>query len=163
MELKPNTYIESVAIRGAETMAYDADAPEGQHWTPVREPDREFKRFEDDGEGPVWVLVEPSGYSALMRAVVRARSFERAWELALDLLPAVERSELVEAYGFDTMAELVAAERAAREGEGEWPELVEGYYHQSNGSVVSLDCGWQLHAFDPYGAHRKLRLIIRAD
>lgn len=95
-------------------------------------------------DGPVWVLTHEFG----AWAVTCALSFESALEAFLDELPAVPADELHEAYGLDSIEELQALDRAARDGSGQWPELEPGYSYQGNATgtgVVYLGDYWQIN------------------
>src|SRR5690606_16640532 len=51
----------------------------------------------DDGWGPLWIFGEEFGPTM----IIRAQSWEMAWEIALDELPEILAEEIPEAYGFD--------------------------------------------------------------
>ena len=77
-------------------------------------------RTYDDGMGTLYAYRDAGG----LCGVVRALSWEDAWELVEDeILEPIPDDEVPEAYGFDTLEELQAAEE---------PDLVEGYSYQSN-------------------------------
>lgn len=94
-------------------------------------------RTYDDGDGPLWVFGR-NPYAGQPEMVIRARSFETAWEIAIDECATIPESEVPEAYGFyssdhaDPAKALRDAADAAHAGLGEYPELVEGYEYQSN-------------------------------
>ena len=95
-------------------------------------------------------------------------TFEGAWEIAIDESVAIDESDVPEAYGFygeNAALKLRQAGELAEAGDGEYPELVEGYEMQSNSSgtgIVNVDhYAWLREMaredFD------KLRLVIRDD
>ena len=83
----------------------------------------------DEGIGPLWVCGNESGPTRIIRAL----SFDVAWEIMVDGMATIEPAELPEAYGFDSQAELDAAVES-----GEWPDLIEGYEFQSNASGTGI-------------------------
>jgi hypothetical protein len=91
----------------------------------------------DDGDGAVWLWGDETG----VRRVIRARSFEAAWGIAIDESPTIDETDVPEAYGFDgahaALRPRQAGERADA-GDGEYPELVEGYEHQDNASGTGI-------------------------
>lgn len=70
-------------------------------------------------------------------AFVFASSFESALETVYDEAHPIEPNEVYEAYGFDSDAEFRRAIADAEEF-GEWPELSEGYTHQSNATGTGI-------------------------
>lgn len=90
----------------------------------------------DDSDGPLWLF----GHEFGTTMVIRARSFEAAWEIAIDEAKTIADDEVPEAYGFygDSADEelRMAGERA--EETGDYPELVDGYYMQSNCSGTGI-------------------------
>jgi hypothetical protein len=115
----------------------------------------------DDSEGPIWLF----GHEYGVTLVIRARSFETAWEIAIDEASTIDASEVAEAYGFDSQDELDAAVAKAEAEGDDWPELVEGYEMQSNCSGTGIvDVGhyaW-LREMDR-DDKATLRLVIRDD
>lgn len=96
----------------------------------------EIKTY-DDGCGPLWIVRGVYG----VRRIIRARSWEAAYEIHIDEEPPIEVGELWQAYGFDTPEAFEAAIAQARES-GDWPDLIEGYQYQSNSTgtgIVSVD------------------------
>jgi len=90
-----------------------------------------------------------------VRWLIRARSFEKAWEIWVDESETIPESEIPEAYGFDgwdsdgekseteyspeTAEErFKAAVKKAEAGKRDYPELVEGYEYQSNSSGTGI-------------------------
>ena len=74
----------------------------------------------DDGMGTLYAYRDAGG----LRGVVRALSWYDAWEIVEDeILTPIPEEDMPEAYGFDTLEELQAAEE---------PDLAEGYSYQSN-------------------------------
>jgi hypothetical protein len=74
----------------------------------------------DDGMGALYAYRDAGG----LCGIVRAMSWEDAWEIVEDeILTPIPHEDLPEAYGFDTLEELQAAEE---------PDLEEGYSYQSN-------------------------------
>jgi hypothetical protein len=91
----------------------------------------------DDSWGPLWVY----GHEFGPMMIIRAKSFETAYEIAIDESPTIPVEEVPEAYGFygeNAKAELDAAVTKARDGIGEYPELIEGYQYQSNCSGTGI-------------------------
>ncbi len=106
------------------------------------------------------------GFEFGPQRLIHARSYEAAWEAWVDESETIPESELVEAYGivddyraeFDALpspeGESTAAwcerfyawcrikleelDEAARDGRGEFPELIEGYEYQSNASGTGI-------------------------
>ncbi len=114
----------------------------------------------DDGYGPVWAYGHE--YGVLM--FVRAQSFEDAYSIAIDESPTIDEADVPEAYGFegpDAREQLDAAVAAADAGDGEWPELVEGYVYQDNGSdtgiVAESPYAWLREA-----TRKDARFVVRA-
>lgn len=123
-------------------------------------------RIYDDGLGPVWLFGDETGVCM----VIRALSFDKAWEIMLDESPAIEVDELPEAYGFygdDAQAQLEEAEKLLREGEiliDDFPDLVEGYAHQPNTTgtgIVSVSHNAWMRQYDPEHDRQRVRLVIR--
>ncbi len=127
-------------------------------------------RSYDDAEGGLWLFGNEHGVTM----VIRARSFDAAWEIAIDEAPTVDDSQVPEAYGFDGDGEsyghgetaadkLRQAVELAEAGDGEYPELVEGYSYQANSTGTGIvDVGhyaW-LRPFARDDA-REIRLVIR--
>ena len=76
----------------------------------------------DDRFGSLYAYRDAGGLVGL----VRASSWEDAWEIVMDeILTPITDDDLPEAYGFDTLEELLAAPAEER-------DLVEGYSYQSN-------------------------------
>jgi hypothetical protein len=118
----------------------------------------------DDGDGPLWLFGHEYGASLL----IRARSYETAWEIAVDEAKPIDEAEVPEAYGFDgpnAALELRHAVERADAGAGEYPELVEGYEHQANATgtgIVNLGHYTWLREFGP-DDRADYRLVIRSD
>lgn len=94
----------------------------------------------DDGDGPVWMF-GMGGHSDCPGLIIRARSFELAYEIAIDEAATIPESEVPEAYGFygeHAALELRHAVEHADAGAGEYPELVDGYEYQSNASGTGI-------------------------
>ena len=83
----------------------------------------------DDCYGPLWVY----GHEFGPTMVIRASTFETAYEIAIDESLTIAQSEVPEAYGFNTQAELDAVVEA-----GEYPDLIEGYRYQSNSTGTGI-------------------------
>jgi hypothetical protein len=106
----------------------------------------------DDGIGPLWLY----GIEFGATMVIRAKSFESAYEIMLDESETIPEDEVHETYGFDTREEMLAHE-------GEWPELIEGYHYQANFSgtgIVSVSHYEWLRAYES-GDSETVRLTIR--
>ena len=74
----------------------------------------------DDGFGPLYAYRDAGG----LHGVVRAQSWHDAWEIVEDeILTSIPDEDVPEAYSFDTLEELQAAEE---------PDLEEGYSYQPN-------------------------------
>jgi len=74
----------------------------------------------DDGMGALYAYRDAGG----LVGIVRALSWHGAWETVEDeILTPIPEEDVPEAYGFDTLEELQAAED---------PDLVEGYSYQPN-------------------------------
>lgn len=90
--------------------------------------------YYDDGEGPLWLF----GHEFGATMVIRARSFETAWEIAIDESATIPKEELYEAYvddegnGFDSQEAFDAYIAKVDIGECEHPDLAEGYEYQSS-------------------------------
>ncbi len=78
-----------------------------------------------DDWGALWAYRDAEG----LRCVVAANSWHDALEAAYDTLPTIAESEVPEAYGFETLAELHEADS---------PELLEGYQYQSNATGTGI-------------------------
>ena len=83
----------------------------------------------DDCYGPLWVY----GHEFGPTMVIRASTFETAYEIAIDESLTIAPSEVPEAYGFDTQEELDTVVEA-----GEHPDLLEGYQYQSNATGTGI-------------------------
>jgi hypothetical protein len=105
-------------------------------------------RYYDDCMGPLWVCGEEFGPSW----IIRAQSYESAYEIWTDERPTIPQDEVHEAYGFDSDADMLECDRQCREGWREYPDLIEGYTYQSNfsgtGIVATGHCEW-LHELTP--------------
>lgn len=118
----------------------------------------------DDGDGPLWLFGEEYGATML----VRASSFEAAWGIVIDESRTIDPSEVPEAFGYegeDAQARLDADLREARDGRGEWPDLIDGYEYQSNSSgtgIVSVSYYAWLREFTREDL-ADYRLIVRSD
>lgn len=118
----------------------------------------------DDGDGPVWLFGDDAG----TRLVIRAASYQAAWEIAIDEATPIPEAEVPEAYGFygaQAALRLRHARELADAGEQEHPELVEGYEYQSNatgtGIVNVSDYAW-LREWSRDDLDT-LRLVIRSE
>ena len=85
----------------------------------------------DDCSGDLYVYGQEYGPICL----IRANSWEAAYEIAIDESPPVALDDVHEAYGFDTQAELDDARRANPDG---GPELAEGYQYQTNATGTGI-------------------------
>lgn len=94
-------------------------------------------RFWDDGIGPLWLYRSADGDMG----IVRAQTFEDAYDCVLDeILKPIPADEVPEAYGFygpNKQDDLAIAETAARIT-NEYPELVEGFQYQPNGTGTGI-------------------------
>jgi len=139
-------------------------------------------RVYDDCDGPLWIFGQEYGPTM----VIRARSFETAWEIAVDESPTIEPEDVPEAHGYDgwcsggykRVMEVYSPEtakerfefavRAAQEEGSEHPDLLEGYEYQSNSSGTGIaDVGhyvWlrELTADDLHD-DRGLRIRVQRD
>lgn len=122
---------------------------EAKHWL----------RVYDDTWGPLWVAGEE--YGPLM--IIRAKTFEQAYEIYVDESAPIDEAELHEAYGFDTDDEYRRAIEDAQDGVAEWPELAEGYYHQSNSTGTGIVHVGDYLWINPYSKHEhpQIHLVIR--
>ena len=75
-------------------------------------------------------------YGSIM-FLIQADSWESAYGCAVDNAPTIEASEVPEAYGFDSQAELDRVVQSAEET-GDYPELIEGYQYQDNASGTGI-------------------------
>jgi hypothetical protein len=94
-------------------------------------------RVYDDGMGPLWMF----GCEYGVTMIIRALSFETAWEIAIDESPTIDATDVPEAYGVygdDAERKLRQAVELAEAGDGEYPELVEGYEFQSNATGTGI-------------------------
>ena len=101
-------------------------------------------RTYDEGWGPLWIFGDEIGPFQL----VRSPKQEDAYDIMLDEQNPIPLNEVPEAYGFETQEELNAAVRAADEAGVGWPELIDGYEHQPNGSgsgIVSVSYNLWMH------------------
>lgn len=128
----------------------------------------------DDGWGPLWIFGAEHGPEML----IRARSFEEAWEIAIDELPDIPTEEIPEAHGFDgwnsfgerteteyspetAKARFDAAIQAAQNGAGERPELMDGYEHAPNGGIKSVSCHAWLREAKPEDFRGALKILVQ--
>ena len=106
--------------------------------------------YSDSGD-TVWILVVPAGNFSCNRLAVVGRSFEDAYEAAIDELPTVSAADIHEAY-IDPETDDVFLDSQSYQAcidmakEGEYPELCEGYKQQSNWCLTS---GTGVVSFDP--------------
>ncbi len=101
--------------------------------------DNPIRYYDDDANGILFVARNTYGIVAF----IRARSFERAYDIFLDEFAyRVAPEDIHEAYGFDTKEELNVAVANAESGD-EYPDLIEGYSHMPNSGgttgIVSHD------------------------
>ncbi len=101
--------------------------------------------FWDNGFGPLYVYQEACGNFGCVRGVVRAESWETAFECVMDeILKPIHPSEVHEAYGFASRDEMDLKMRIAKESGQDWcPELIEGYRYQGNGTGTGI-VAWEL-------------------
>jgi hypothetical protein len=112
--------------------------------------------YYDDGFGPLWIFCNSMG----IERIIRAQTWEDAYEIAVDERAPIAAEEVPAAYGFDTQAELDAATAALADGDG-GPDLIEGYQYQSNSSgtgIVDVDLNGE--ALDPLTYERLRELEI---
>ena len=129
-------------------------------------------RTYDDCWGQLWLF----GCEHGVTHVIRTRTFEQAWEIAIDESPTIsdELSDIAEAYGYygpdclnDAGESWHDAVRGAKNCEN-FPELIEGYEYQSNMSGTGIvDVGhyaWlrEAEAAD-FQNDNRLRVVITAD
>jgi hypothetical protein len=120
------------------------------------------ERVYDDGEGPVWAFGDEYG----VKLFVRAKSFETAYEIAIDESPTIDQKDVPEAFGFcgeDAAEQCAEAHRLAQENGDDYPELEEGYQFQSNFTGTGIvDVGYStwLREVDRDDLER-YRLVIR--
>lgn len=91
----------------------------------------------DDSMGPLWIC----GFEYGPTMIIRASSFEAAWEIWVDESQTIDEDDVPEAYGFyddNAALKLRQAGELADAGEGDYPELQEGYYHQSNANGTGI-------------------------
>ncbi len=129
--------------------------------------DREYNfpiKVYDDGDGPLWLSGDDHG----ARLVLRAQSFEDAWGIMVDESTPIPESDVPEAYGFygpHAALDLRQAVERADAGDGEYPDLIEGYEYQPSATgtgIVDLGHYVWMREMTRDDLH-KIRLIIRAD
>ena len=126
--LKDATVVKSVTMAGGHEVLHDCDDSQASY------------------DGHLWLYRDAEGQAV----IVGGRSWESAFERAMDTLPEIPASDLPEAHGYDgwcdggyeitlatyspetAQARFEAACARAHEGDGEYPELIEGYRYQSN-------------------------------
>jgi hypothetical protein len=118
-------------------------------------------RTYDDGFGPLWVVNGVYG----PRMVVRAKSFEDAWDIFVDESKTVPQEELYEAYGFDSQEDFDKAVKAAEEGDGPDLNLADSYHYQSNSTgtgIVFVEYDTRIASLTPeYAARLDIELDIQ--
>jgi hypothetical protein len=87
--------------------------------------------YYDDGFGPLWIFQNSMG----IERIIRSRTWEDAYSIAVDERAPISEDRVHEAYGLNSQAELDAADK-------ETVELIEGYEYQSNATgtgIVDVD------------------------
>jgi hypothetical protein len=119
---------------------------------------REILTVDDSTNGTLYIYENED-----RRAVVRADSFESALEAVYDELPAIDKEDVPEAYGFDSEDEMRAAEENP---DHEW-NLVDGYTCQANATgtgIVWHGHSEQLTPIEPETFEElKISLLIEID
>lgn len=114
----------------------------------------------DSFQGSLWVVGNEFGPTM----VVRARSFDGAWNVMLDETPAIDPEDVPEAYGFDSQAALDAAVNASEDG---FVDLIEGYEYQPNGSggtgIVDVGHYVWIREYTKQDSIEGLRVAIRRE
>lgn len=101
----------------------------------------------DNGYGPLWIYFTSTGVTG----IIRAESFEKAYECILDeILEPIPEEELPEAYGFygDNAIEAFASACKDAIAKENWDnlELQEGYQFQPNSTgtgIVPVDLSYE--------------------
>lgn len=118
----------------------------------------------DDGYGPLWIAGQEFGPTML----IRAQSFQDAWEIWIDESPTIPEEDLPEAYGLrsqaemdaisacvdgsstknqrETVREIIERDECTWNGRtpetpdevDEFPLLIEGYEYQSNATGTGI-------------------------
>ncbi len=133
--------------------------------------DRSPVQSYDDCMGPLWLF----GHEFGVAMVIRAQSFESAWEIAIDESPVIPDtlSDICEAYGYygpecrNDAGELWEDAVRAAENCENFPELIEGYEYQSNATGSGIvDVGhyaWLREALtSDFLGDSRLRIVVRA-
>jgi len=116
----------NLQIKATDIDNYDVDdivsakvTVDGREYDDVKVYDDAFGQWYLFGHefGPVWLI--------------RADSFQSAWEIAIDESPTIDVDDIHEAYDM-SKDEFEAKSHAERNEDGDWPDLVEGYEYQSN-------------------------------
>lgn len=148
IELKPDTFLQCAWTQSFRREPWCAAYP---------------VQIYDDMDGPLWIFGHEHGPTL----IIRASSFETAWEIAIDESPTIDPSEVPEAYGsFEYLREWCPElwpeyfQVYRKEGEGKSmgpqavadiifhrradefvdnpPDLLEGYEYQSNSSGTGI-------------------------
>lgn len=100
---------------------------------------KQSKIVDDYGSGGKWFVGKMEcGPWILPSKLVRADSWESAWEAYIDECPTVPDDELHEAYGYDSRAEFQQMIDDVKDGSREYPDLSCEYDHQSNASGTGI-------------------------
>ena len=133
----------------------------------------------DDCLGPLWIAGQEYGPSF----IVRAQSWESAYEIWINEQPTIAPDEVAEAYGFDgwgngnngkqesvyspetAQARFEALIAKADAGDCEHPTLIEGYTYQSTASgtgiVATGHYEWLQELTPEYIRESGIRVLVR--
>lgn len=94
---------------------------------------------DDYGSGGKWFVGKVElGPWIMPSKLVRADSWESAWEAYIDECPTVPDDELHEAYGYDSRAEFKQMVDDVNDRAREYPDLSDEYDHQSNSTDTGI-------------------------
>ena len=119
----------------------------------------------DDCWGTLWIC----GHEFGPNFIIRAHSFDTAYEIWLDETPTIDESELWEAHGFDSVEEFKLAVAASDFDWDRWNYggLAEGYQYQSNftgtGIVNEGFYAWLQELTPAYMLETGIRISIASD
>jgi hypothetical protein len=119
---------------------------------------------DDYGQGGRWFVGKfECGPWVLPSKLVRADSWENAWEAYIDECPTVPADELHEAYDIDDQDEFDRMVADARDGLCEWPELSGEYSLQSNSTDTGIVYSADRTLYSVGSGHNLVRFKVRID